>query len=154
MKPDWDEASPQLARNLRRVLGDAAAHAGARRAVSVGLMRDWHAAIMAGLKMRDSAWAGCYRGDGAATLIGVKIGDHFGVDPDKVGDELKKFEDRLVLAVEALDAEIDKNGADTEDQIRAVIDLCAWAHGEWVRIHPFVNGSGRRSEERRVGREG
>ena len=24
-----------------------------------------------------------------------------------------------------------------------VIDLAAWAHSEWVRIHPFVNGNGR-----------
>jgi Fic family protein len=24
-----------------------------------------------------------------------------------------------------------------------VIDLCAWAHTEWTRIHPFANGNGR-----------
>jgi hypothetical protein len=23
-----------------------------------------------------------------------------------------------------------------------VIDLCAWVHAEWVRIHPFANGNG------------
>ena len=25
----------------------------------------------------------------------------------------------------------------------SVITLCAMAHGEWVRIHPFANGNGR-----------
>jgi hypothetical protein len=25
---------------------------------------------------------------------------------------------------------------------RDVLKLCAWAHGEWIRIHPFVNCNG------------
>ena len=29
------------------------------------------------------------------------------------------------------------------DEVGAVIDVCAWAHAEWVRIHPFANGNGR-----------
>ena len=29
------------------------------------------------------------------------------------------------------------------DGLAAVIDLCAWTHAEWVRIHPFGNGNGR-----------
>lgn len=29
------------------------------------------------------------------------------------------------------------------DSTMAVINLCAWAHAEWVRIHPFANGNGR-----------
>jgi len=143
MKPDWDKPSPPLAENLDRVLGLAEAHAVARQKVFVALIRDWHGAIMAGLGMRDAGWAACYRGEGAAKRIGVGIGSHNGVAPDEVGAELTKFEDRLVRAVDKLDAEIGEEGADTEGQIRAVIDLCAWAHGEWVRIHPFVNGSGR-----------
>lgn len=27
--------------------------------------------------------------------------------------------------------------------MKAVIDVAAWAHAEWVRIHPFANGNGR-----------
>ncbi len=106
-------------------------------------MRDWHTAIMAGLNMEDPGWAGCYRGQGAAEQIEVGIGGRHGVAQDKVGAELERFEDRLARAVAALDDAIGGDGADTADQIGAVIDLCAWAHGEWVRIHPFVNGSGR-----------
>jgi len=29
------------------------------------------------------------------------------------------------------------------DGLAAVLDLAAWAHAEWVRIHPFANGNGR-----------
>ena len=29
------------------------------------------------------------------------------------------------------------------DQLAAIVDLCAWVHAEWVRIHPFANGNGR-----------
>ena len=29
------------------------------------------------------------------------------------------------------------------DEAAAVLDLCAWAHAEWIRIHPFANGNGR-----------
>ena len=25
----------------------------------------------------------------------------------------------------------------------AIVRLCAYAHGEWIRIHPFANGNGR-----------
>ena len=35
------------------------------------------------------------------------------------------------------DQELDADG------VAAVTDLCAWAHSEWVRIHPFANGNGR-----------
>ncbi len=29
------------------------------------------------------------------------------------------------------------------DGLAAVIDLAAWTHAAWVRIHPFANGNGR-----------
>ncbi len=143
MKPDWDQSSPQLGQNLGQALASAETHARARRPVSLALMKDWHGRIMAGLKMRNGAWAGCFRGDGAAKHIGVGIGAHVGTAPEKVGEELQRFERRLLRAVAVLDAAIGPDGADTIDDLRAVVDLCAWVHGEWIRIHPFVNGSGR-----------
>jgi hypothetical protein len=143
MKPEWDKSSPQLADNLARVLGLAGAHAASRSIVSNALMRDWHGQIMAGLTMHDPGWAACFRGEGAARDIGVRIGSHQGVPPDKVGAELEAFQSRLLRAVDTLDSAVAVSGVDSEAEIRAVVDLCAWAHGEWVRIHPFVNGSGR-----------
>ena len=43
----------------------------------------------------------------------------------------------------ALDARYPRAEALDTDGLAAVIDLCAWAHAEWVRIHPFANGNGR-----------
>jgi len=34
------------------------------------------------------------------------------------------------------------NELDT-DGLNAILELAAWAHAEWVRIHPFANGNGR-----------
>ena len=42
-----------------------------------------------------------------------------------------------------LDAAYAHGQALDEDSLEAVIDLSAWAHAEWVRIHPFANGNGR-----------
>lgn len=143
MKPDWDASSPELTGNLERVLDDAGRHAADRRPVSVAMMRDWHAAIMADLALPDPAWAGCFRGEGGARDIGVRIGDHRGVAPADVAKALATFEARLVGAVAALDRAVARDGVTSADELRAVVSLCAWAHGEWVRIHPFANGSGR-----------
>ena len=59
--------------------------------------------------------------------------------------ELVKFDDTLAEILNELD---DRMGPEpfsepTDDDIDAVIILCAWVHGEWVRIHPFRNGNGR-----------
>lgn len=43
-----------------------------------------------------------------------------------------------------LDPVISVNGRPADAmQLRAVLAACAYAHGEWVRIHPFANGNGR-----------
>jgi Fic/DOC family len=31
------------------------------------------------------------------------------------------------------------------DSLRAVAEAAAWAHCDWVRVHPFGNGNGRTS---------
>ena len=53
------------------------------------------------------------------------------------------FERILQRAVAALDARYPREQELDKDGLAAVIDLCAWAHAEWVRIHPFGNGNGR-----------
>ncbi len=143
MWADWDASSDRLVENLTRVADAALAAAERRAPVSIATMRQWHDEMMAGLEIPDPGWAGCFRGEGAAHDIGVMIGTHRGVAADRVTAELAAFEQRPVQVVAVLDETIGSGGADTEDEIGAVIGLCAWTHGEWVRIHPFVNGSGR-----------
>jgi fido (protein-threonine AMPylation protein) len=66
-----------------------------------------------------------------------------GVVSTKVADELKRFESTLQTLVAELDKLVPVGRELDADQLAAVIDLCAWAHAEWVRIHPFANGNGR-----------
>ncbi len=47
-------------------------------------------------------------------------------------------------AVAVLDSAIPPGGSPADEaQLRSVLTLCAYAHGEWIRIHPFANGNGR-----------
>jgi hypothetical protein len=73
----------------------------------------------------------------------VRVDHQRGVAAAHVAEELGKFEAKLQRAVAWLD-EISPPGQPlTPDLVDAVIDVCAWAHAEWVRIHPFANGNGR-----------
>jgi hypothetical protein len=57
--------------------------------------------------------------------------------------ELAHFEQILQRAVRRLDEWIPLDTEPDADQLAAIVEVCAWAHAEWVRIHPFANGSGR-----------
>jgi hypothetical protein len=73
----------------------------------------------------------------------VWIGSHEGMLPGEVARELAAFQHTLQRAVAALDARYPAGQELDGDGLAAVIDLCAWTHAEWVRIHPFGNGNGR-----------
>jgi len=99
--------------------------------------------MMRGLDVFRPEYVGRFRGEEGLERIGVRIGDHYGVRFDLVAAELGQFEQTLQRAVAALDSQIEPNQELTTDQLAAVIDVCAWVHCEWVRIHPFANGNGR-----------
>ena len=67
----------------------------------------------------------------------------FGALPAKVSAETARFEKTLRQLIQHLDTSIPPGTELNPDQLSAVIEACAWAHAEWVRIHPFVNGNGR-----------
>ena len=54
-------------------------------------------------------------------------------------EALQKLQAAVSRFDEALPTGKDLSG----DEVDAVIDLCGWAHAEWIRIHPFANGNGR-----------
>jgi fido (protein-threonine AMPylation protein) len=140
---DWDEDGSQLRANLARVILSAHDESISRASPSIAAVRQWHSEMLAGLAVPSSKYAGRFRGEDGLQGIGVKIGDHYGVRSDLVAAALAQFEQTLQSAVANLDEQI-KPGQDlTADQLAAVIDLCAWVHSEWIRIHPFANGNGR-----------
>lgn len=140
---DWDADSPRLTENLVGVLRRARDAAFRRDAPSVEDARGWHRDVMAGLRVPHPSHVGRFRGEAGLETYRVRVGVHKGVPPEDVGGALAKFEQTLQSAVAALDARYGPGQELDADGLAAVIDLCAWAHAEWIRIHPFANGNGR-----------
>lgn len=85
---------------------------------------------------------GAYRGSKNLKDVGVRFGARTGAPPPKVAGELSVFFSSLNARLVALLKELPSDDK-TDDEVLRVCDFAAWAHNEWVRIHPFANGSGR-----------
>ena len=141
--PSWDEDSPQLKVNLTQILEEIAAAANQRIKPTVETARHWQAIAMRNLEVREARFVGAFRGETGLENVNVRIGTNYGVDPADVGEALKQFEAKLQMLVAELDAVLPSGQKLNSDELAAIIDLCAWAHSEWVRIHPCANGNGR-----------
>jgi len=141
--PDWDEDSPELRENLLRVLREIRDAARERTPLDLEVLRGWHQEVLQRLTLPDDSLAGKFRGEPGLEDIEVRIGVHFGVSASEVRRDLTEFEQTLKRVVDRLDTLIAKGEQLSSDQLSAVLDVCAWAHAEWVRIHPFANGNGR-----------
>lgn len=74
----------------------------------------------------------------------VRIGTHLGVHHTEVLEAVDDFVGEFQSRVETLDARWNNiQEKPSERDVDSVVTLAAWAHGEWVRIHPFANGNGR-----------
>ena len=140
--PDWDEDSPKLRQNLTRLLEKIADAAEQRETSTVEAARRWQSLFMDGLKA-DPRYVGKFRGEPGIESVQVKIAAYSGVPPANVAGELKNFEEVLRAAAAQLDKALPIGKEPNADELAAVIDLCAWAHAEWLRIRPFANGNGR-----------
>ena len=99
--------------------------------------------MMQGLSVSAPVYVGRFRGEPGLESCGVRVGTVPGTLPWRVADELEAFERKLQTIVSELDARYPDAEALDNDGMDAVIELAAWAHCEWVRIHPFGNGNGR-----------
>ncbi len=141
--PNWDEDSPQLRENLVKILAEIVRDAELREPPSRETAREWQAGFMKGLDVPDARFTGAYRGEPGLEHTAVRVETNYGVAPSKVSEALKQFEAKLQALVAELDALLPIGQDPTADQLAAIVDLCAWAHAEWIRIHPFANGNGR-----------
>jgi hypothetical protein len=141
--PNWDKDSPQLRANLTQILEEIAEAAQHRDLTTVEAARHWQTIVMRGLKAQDKRFVGAFRGEPELENVAVRVGPNYGVDPADVADSLKQFEAKLQALVAELDGVLPPGHEPNADQLAAIVDLCAWAHSEWVRIHPFANGNGR-----------
>lgn len=141
---NWDDDSPTLRENLKQVLRGIRDSARRRDVPSVEDARGWQRDTMAGLDVPHKDYVGGFRGEGGKLKhCEVKIGSAHGVPPARVADALKSFETRLRRVIKDLDKSCKPGEEFDADGLAGVLELAAWAHAEWVRIHPFANGSGR-----------
>ena len=140
---NWDEDSPRLRRNLTQVLRDIRDSALRREVPTLAAARKWQRDTMAGLDAPKPESVGRFRGEPGIEHVRVRVGGSEGAPPADVDKQLEEFEGRLQRTVAALDKRYPVGQELDADGVAAVIDLCAWAHSGWVRIHPFVNGNGR-----------
>lgn len=140
---DWDADGPILTGNLQRLLRDIRDRAANRETLDLPLIRTWHHAMMVRLKLPPGAAAGVFRGEPPLERCEVRVGRHAGIRSMHVAEALSAFEITLKSVVARLDELIPARELPDEDGLAAVIETCAWAHSEFVRIHPFANGNGR-----------
>ncbi len=141
--PEWDEDSPQLRESLAGILEEIVRNADSRERPSRETAKRWHAIFLKGLDLPDARFAGAFRGGPGLEHVAVRVGEHYGVGPSEVAEALTRFEAKLQALLDELDALVPLKQIPTADQLAGIIDLCAWAHAEWIRIHPFANGNGR-----------
>lgn len=140
---DWDDDSPRLQANLAKLLDRIVREAPRRRQIRVADALRWQREVMAGLDVPDRLLVGRFRGSHGLEHVWVQIGRAYGVPPGEVAAALGGFQARLRRIVGALDSRYPFVDSLDEDGVAAVLDLCAWVHAEWVRIHPLANGNGR-----------
>ncbi len=115
----------------------------------------WHARLYAGCAGPDAAYVGHLRGDATVPdLIDFNVGVGPNL-PDGLPEKLGLWAEDVDAAVGELLRVLHRQLTDLDarlptgarprrtDDLLAVIELAAVAHGEWVRIHPYANGNGR-----------
>jgi hypothetical protein len=140
---DWDVDGPRLHTNLARVFEAVSRWAEGRGKVTVTIIKRWHQQTMAGLDVPAPNVLGCFRGEPGLAGVPVYIGSREGTKAALVAGEVDAFVARLQAVSRRLDALLPGGQELDRDGLEAVIELAAWAHSEWLRIHPFCIGNGR-----------
>jgi hypothetical protein len=156
--PSWSDDHPadtaRIIANVTVALSDVASLATARAVLTAADLRRWHSMAYGGCTVPSLAYVGGLRGDAHPDLVDYDVGvgpdmpdglpDRVGVWASTVTGHVALFFDQLRDALTALDAALGPSARpDTVDLLQEVVTVIALAHGEWLRIHPFVNGNGR-----------
>ncbi|HUB66704.1 MAG TPA: Fic family protein [Candidatus Methylacidiphilales bacterium] len=141
--PDWDANSPELQRNLREVLLKVQDRATKRKIPTIEDTREWQSLTMYGLIAANSHYIGAFCGEKGLENVEVKVLNNFGLPAKRVTQASKTSEHQLQAKVLAFDHALHPGMSPDAAMLQAIIELCAWAHAEWVRIHPLANGNGR-----------
>jgi len=148
--PEWtvENGSPAAETARRSVLESLIAE-DAFQLPSLEMVRAWHRRMFKDIAPHPDYLGGFRDAEEAPYCLqgyDVEVGGIPGVSSEHVFDELEKFISEFVAKIRGLDSTwSDSEGSLAQEQIEEVVRVAAWAHGEWVRIHPFANGNGRTS---------
>jgi Fic/DOC family len=140
---DWDDNGPKLQANLERVFQEVARWAEQRGRITASCIKRWYRQTMAGLDVPHPNFVARFRGEPGLEGQLVFVGSREGTKARLVAREVGAFIGRLQSVLGRLDKLLPRANELDRDGLQAVIELAAWAHSEWVRIHPFSNGNGR-----------
>lgn len=156
--PNWSDDAPAdaelLAANLTEVVADVHRLAVDRVALSAADLRRWHEDRYDGCVLPSAAYVGRFRGDPHPDVVDYEVAvgpdmpdgypERAGVWAADVGAEVTTFFAAVAAAFTTLDGLLPPGQAPTTvDLLHEVVAVAGAVHGEWVRIHPFVNGNGR-----------
>lgn len=139
------ESQERIASNCAQILQRIVANSRDRVAFSVDLVRRWHRGAYAGVKTDPDYPLGAFCGSSASKSLqecNVAVGNIPGVLAERVATELRRVERAMARRIGDLDAESPGDVREAATVLK-VAELAAFAHGEWVRIHPFADGNGR-----------
>ena len=152
----WDgDGSPReqfrIEGNLARLLTELQQTAAYRPVPTVEMAREWHRRTFDGVSVPVPYYVGGIRDSDPAEpeLVDHEVGVQGPVayvscvPAANVPAELATFEAQLQQDVALLDAMFPPANAPPLSLVDDILRCAAVAHGEWVRIHPFVNGNGR-----------
>jgi Fic/DOC family len=156
--PNWSDDDPvdshRILTNVAQALVDAAQMAATRMTPTVDDLRRWHTMVFAGCTVPSPSYVGGFRGDAHVDLVDYEVGigptmpdgwpECMGVWARFVDGQMRTIATQLTNALGLLDGVIPVDEHPTTvDDLKEVVSVVAIAHGELVRIHPFVNGNGR-----------
>lgn len=114
------------------------------------LATKWHVALLRGTHVPEAEYRGGFRGDSRRPKlqnyeVGVVtgVGRLLGAPARAVSREVTKFIRELKILLGTCDLRFVPGRVLTSAEQLEVLEIAAWAHGEWIRIHPFANGNGR-----------
>ena len=141
----------RIERNLSALMRDLERTAHIRTMPTIAMARDWHRRTFEGVSVPIPYFRGGIRDSNRdePELIDYPIwvrGLHAtfeGAKAAEVPEQLRIFQADLRRHVTTLDILIPPGNGVLTQNADEVLELCSVAHGEWIRIHPFVNGNGR-----------
>lgn len=155
---DWVDDDPadatRIVTNIGAAVADAAAIAQRRGTVDQLDLKNWHSIIYNGCTVPSAAYVGHFRGEPHPDVADYEVGvgptmpdgypDRVGVWAAAVAVAAAEFFASLETALTTLDGVVAPGARPADVEVlHEVVGVVAAAHGEWIRIHPFVNGNDR-----------